>query len=191
LTILDLPGPASVAVAAWLVESLGCQPVCTFDNWPHPRGLLRAEDTLAALLRWASTLADNRWQLTPTSPPLWICDSERLGSRTGKPGEFDNRYYLDDSVLPGVRMLSANGIRRVVYVTLSEPEIPTLDLEAYFAELLAAGLPIDHVDLADPTMTPRPLAMPAAPRPVPRDTFRRSAAGGFGSEIPQPSSGGS
>lgn len=189
--ILDLPGPMSVDAAAWLVTSAGCQPICTFDNWPHPKGLLRVEDTLAALLRWASTIEDARPTLAVDAPPLWICDSERLGTRRGSPGEFDNRYYLDDSVLPGLRMLAATGVRRVTYVTFGEPNVPILDLEAYFAELLAAGIPIEHVDLMDQTMTARPLAVRATRGPLRKDSFRRSAAGGFGSEVPQPSSGGS
>ena len=36
--ILDLPGPETVEAGAWLVTA-GAQPVCTFDNWPHPRGV--------------------------------------------------------------------------------------------------------------------------------------------------------
>jgi hypothetical protein len=190
-TILDLPGPLAVEAAVWLILSAGCQPACTFDNWPHPKGLLRVEDTLAELLRWAGTVADTRVMIGPGAPPLWICDSERLGTRAGSPGEFDNRYYLDDSVLPGDGLLKKEGVRRVIYVTLAEPDIPTVDLEVYFAELLTGGIPVEHVELSDPTLTPYALAMASAPRPLRREDFRRSAAGGFGSEVPQPSSGGS
>jgi hypothetical protein len=164
--------------------------VCTFDNWPHPRGLLKPEDTLEALLRWATTVATARSRLQVTSPPVWICDSERLGTRQGKPGEFDNRYYLDDSVLPGASMLSRAGVRQIVYVTLGGDPTPTLDLEGYFADLLIAGLPVLRLDLADPTLEPGPFATPLTRRPVSTFSFRRSAAGGFGTEVPQPSSGG-
>jgi hypothetical protein len=188
-TILDLPGPLAVEVAAWLIEVCGCQPVCTFDNWPHPKGLIHPEDTLAELLRWASTVDDERPMLSPTAPPLWICDSERLGPRSGRPGEFDNRYYLDDSVLPGMAMLARAGVRRVIYVVIAEQNIPTLDLEGYFADLLAAGVSVEYVDLADPTLEPRPLASVIGARRFQREGFHRSAAGGFGSEVPQPSSG--
>jgi hypothetical protein len=188
-TILDLPGPAAVQAAVWLIGA-GCQPVCTFDNWPHPKGLLRAEHTLAELIRWASTVAPLRARLRADSPPLWICDSGRLGGSPGRPGEFDNRYYLDDSTLPGPRMLLSAGMRRVVYVTMALEPVPVLDYEAFFAELLAAGLMVEHVDLAGPLLEPKPFAAPSRPKQVPTGTFRRSAAGGFGTEVPQPSSGG-
>jgi hypothetical protein len=190
LTFLNLPGPRAVEAGAWLVTAAQCQPVCTFDNWPHPRGLLKPEDTLEALLRWATTVATARSRLQVTSPPVWICDSERLGTRQGKPGEFDNRYYLDDSVLPGASMLSRAGVRQIVYVTLGGDPTPTLDLEGYFADLLIAGLPVLRLDLADPTLEPGPFATPLTRRPVSTFSFRRSAAGGFGTEVPQPSSGG-
>jgi hypothetical protein len=188
-TIIDMPGPAAVQVAAWLMAG-GAQPVCTFDNWPHPKGVLRAELTLAELIRWASTVAPLRARLRPDSPPVWVCDSLRLGERSGSPGEFDNRYYLDDSTLPGPRLLAAAGIRRVVYLTLGAEDAPVLDLVEYLAEVLSAGIVVEHADLAAATMEPRPFAGPRTRRKVATATFRRSAAGGFGTEVPQPSSGG-
>jgi hypothetical protein len=188
-TVVDLPGPLAVEAAVWLIDAAGCQPVCTFDNWPHPKGLLRPEHTLAELLRWASTVAQLRTSLTRTAPPLWICDSERLGTRAGSPGEFDNRYFLDDSILPGPEMLRRNAVKRVVYLT-GGVEIPVLDLEEPFAELLAAGFEVLLVDVADPGLEPRPFsARRVRPRPR-RSGFRESAAGGFGTEVPEPSSGG-
>jgi hypothetical protein len=188
-TVVDLPGPASVAAGAWLVTAAGCQPVCTFDNWPHARGLLRTEEVLAELLRWASTVAEARGYLRPDSPPVWICDAERLGGRAALPGEFDNRYFLDDSILPGPELLRRGGVVRVVYLTRGLAEIPVLDLEGYFAELLAAGMPVLHVDLAAGG-EPTPLTSPRKRRRFSRSGFRRSSAGGFGSEVPEPSSGG-
>jgi hypothetical protein len=197
-TIVDLPGAATVEVGAWLVTSAGCQPVCTFDHWPHPKGVLRPERILAELLRWATTVAAARGRLVRGAPPLWICDSQRLGNRSGSPGDFDNRYFLDDSVLPGPRLLAASGIQRVVYLSAGRepapgertpPEIPVRDLEAYFSELLAAGFPVLHASIHEPGIDPEPFAAPPSPRPPPRRGFRRSSAGGFGTEVPEPSSG--
>jgi hypothetical protein len=187
--VLDLPGPATVEAAVWLITSAGCQPVCTFDNWPHPKGLLRPEATLAELIRWASTLEDTRELLAADAAPLWICDSERLGARKGKPGEFDNRYFFDDSSAPGPALLRRAGIQSAIYVSAPGQDVPVLDMEGFLTELLAAGFAVAHVDVTDPSLTPRPFVAPAQPRKVP-DDFQRSAAGGFGSEVPQPSSGG-
>lgn len=190
-TILDLPGPRSVEAAAWLIGATGCQPVCTFDNWPHDKGVLRPEHTLAELLRWASTVHERRQALPPDASPLWICDRERLGERPGRPSEFDNRYYLDDSILPGPGVLARHGIERVVYVVPEQDDDPLADLESYFAELLQAGITVLRLALASEGATPQPLASPPSPRRPPRLGYYRSSAGGFGSHVPEPSSGSS
>jgi hypothetical protein len=191
LTILDLPGPRSVEAAAWLIGSAKAQPVCTFDNWPNVKGVIRAEDTLAELLRWATTVAQDRPLLAPASPPLWICDNERLGRREPSSGQFDNRYYLDDSVLPGPVVLRMAGITRIVYVHMGATDLPLLDLEGYFSDLLRGGFSILHVDLLKADAEALPLSAPASPRKFRRTGYRRSAAGGFGTEVPEPSSGSS
>ncbi len=190
-TILDLPGPRSVEAAAWLIGATGCQPVCTFDNWPHEKGVLRPEHTLAELLRWASTVHATRQGLGPDAPPLWICDRERLGERAGRPSEFDNRYYLDDSILPGPGVLARNGIERLVYVVPEASDDPLADLESYFADLLQAGLAVFRLALAADGAGPQLLASASTPRRPPRAGFRRSSAGGFGTHVPEPSSGSS
>jgi hypothetical protein len=187
-TILDVPGPTAVEAAAWLVGA-GCQPVCTFDNWPHPRGVLRSEATLAELLRWATTIADLRRRLRSGSPPLWICDSERLGNAPPRPRDFDNRYYLDDSILPGPEMLRRAGIRRMVYVTLEGRETPLPDLDAHFRELIAAGFRVLQASLLNSAGNPTSILLPPLPRRPP-SKFSRSSAGGFGKDVPDPSSGG-
>lgn len=189
-TILDLPGPICVEAAAWLITGTGCQPVCTFDNWPHAKGVLRAEAILAELLRWATTIARVRPSLNRSSPPLWICDSERLGARTPSPRQFDNRYYLDDSILPGAGVLRDAGIGRLVYVTMTGEEPPVSDLDECFKDLLSAGTAVLRVGLADPLREPWPLTLPAARFKSPKG-FRRSSAGGFGQTVPDPSSGSS
>lgn len=188
MVIVDLPGPAAVEVGAWLVEA-GCQPVCTFDNWPHPRGVLEADRVLAALLDWTTTVVAARHRLMAHSPPVWICDSGRLGERLGRPGEFDNRYYLDDSILPGAQVATSAGLSELVYVTRGAAT-PTLDLDEFFIELHKAGLVMWKVNLPY-GLDRRPLAVPERPRPAPTVGYHRSSAGGFGSTVPQPSSGSS
>jgi hypothetical protein len=191
LTFVDLPGPAAVVAGAWLVTAGACQPVCTFNNWPHTKGVLRAEETLAELLRWATTIAEARPRLSEESPPVWICDSGRLGGQKGKPGEFDNRYFLDDTILPAPAFLRKQGISRVVYVSaLPVSEVPIADLDGYFIELSKAGFPIFQVDVSDPQLQPSPWDVRPKPRAVSKGEFGRSAAGGFGTDVPHPSSGG-
>jgi hypothetical protein len=189
-TILDLPGVRSVEAAAWLVRATGAQPVCTFDNWPHERGVLKPELALAELLRWATTLQEARPKITPEAPPLWICERERLGERPGRPREFDNRYFLDDSVLPGPGVLRRHGIERVVYVVHAPQSQPLADLEGYFADLLLDGIAVYRIGLASPNASLLPFSSPRGARPLNRSSYRRSAVGGFGTLVPEPSSGG-
>ncbi len=202
LCVLDLPGRAAVEAAAWLVADGEAQPVCTFDHWPHPKALLPADVIVAELLRWASSLAEVRGRLTADAPPIWICDAMRLGTRKGRPGEFDNRYYLDDSILPTPRVLAGAGIGRVVYLgwagdeegpdaPAQGPHVPLADLVEWFTELLTGGLEIHHVPIWDPEFRLRPFQAPARRPAFSTKDYRRSAAGGFGTEVPEPSSSGS
>ncbi len=202
MVVVDLPGRHAVEAAAWLVTEAGLQPVCTFDHWPHRQGLLRAERVLAELLRWATTVVSARGRIPSDAPPVWICDSTRLGTRQGRPGEFDNRYYLDDSILPSAKLLQAHGITRLVYLGWGGDEtspdapgpagdVPVADLVEWFTELLTAGIEVVHAPVGDPELRVRPFQAPRIRRRFSAKGYRRSAAGGFGTDLPEPSSGGS
>ena len=191
-TVLDLPGARSVEAAAWLVGATGAQPVSTFDNWPHERGVLQPELALAELLRWATTLEQARAAIAPEAPPVWICERERLGARRGRPREFDNRYFLDDSVLPGTAVLRRHGLERVVYVAPSAAAEPIADVVDYFAELLLEGIAVYRVGIDSEGAPIEPFASTPGARPsLVRAGYHRSAVGGFGTLVPEPSSGGS
>lgn len=192
--IIDAQGSTSLAVAAPLVANGLMQPVCTFDNWPHPRGLTRPETVLATLLRYASMVDARPHPLPPHTPPVWICDATRLGTRSGIPEEFDNRYFLDDSILPGPSLLVQAGLRRVVYAGEQPTLPPSADLGEYLQSLAAAGLELEQVGLATTDQweaQPLPLRLPtdkAGRIRFRRQGYFRSTAGGFGHLVPSPSS---
>ena len=128
--------------------------------------------------------------------------SMRLGTRQGQIGEFDNRYYLDDSILPAADVLRRAGIRRAVYLGWGGEEenpdapaqagaIPLADLVDWFAELLHGGIEVVHAPVSDPELRLRPFQARSVRPPFSTKGYRRSAAGGFGTEIPEPSSSGS
>lgn len=189
--ILDLPGPTSVAAAVRLIRA-GFQPVCTFDHWPHEHGLLKPERILAQLLRYAPLVAELRRELAPGAPPLWICDRDRLGSRPGRPREFDNRYFLDDSILPSAEMLRSSGISRILCVVPETGDSPREDLSAYFRDLRTEGfVTIQGLGWADASVAPFSFAEPVFQIGFRQAGFRRADAGGFGQLIPEPSSSGS
>lgn len=189
LVIVDLPGPVAVAAATGLVRR-GAQPVCTFDNWPHGAGLLKPERVLAQLLHYAVVVEAAKATMTPTAPPVWVCDRDRLDGREPVPTDFDNRYYLDDSLLPGTQYLRAHGVTRVVAVLGVGPDNPTLaaDLGAWLGDRAKDGIAILRGVVHGGAVHVEPWEPPAVSPPT---TGRRSDAGGFGVLVPVPSSSGS
>ncbi len=185
---LDLPGSQSVAAAAWLSAAASYQTVCTFDNWPHPQGLMHPERVLAALLRYAPIVAAARGRLQAASPPAWVCDRDRLGTRSGRPNEFDNRYFLDDSILPGPELLRAAGIGTLVYVAEHPSQEETADLSAYFRLLEQRGFQLLRAGIDDDATWQHPQPFRPLQKPFRQTGFMRSSAGGFGAPIPEPSS---
>jgi hypothetical protein len=187
LLLVDLSGPESVALGAALGAN-GCDLVCTFNNWPHPDGLIRPQNTLAALLRYASWLSEKRVFPSAPAPVAWLCDAVRLGTRKGKPGQFDNRYYIEDAILPGPRFLKDRGITDVFYVCAVADTVMA-DIVAYLAYLQKEGIRVRQVVARDGVLS---VPMTCALRTASFSTtgFFRSSAGGFGAPVPHPSSGG-
>ncbi|TVQ94047.1 MAG: hypothetical protein EA397_02750 [Deltaproteobacteria bacterium] len=186
MVIIDIFGPAAVSLGVRFIQR-GCQPVCTFDNWPHPRGVGKPEFTLAALLYYSPLVADARELIKVDSPPVWLCDASRLVGRRPSPGNFDNRYYLDDTLLPGSNFLKAQGIDRLVIILGNKSRKLAPDVEAWLADRARDGFEVFSTHLDEPALDVQPI------RPV-RGHFprigSRSAAGGFGSLVPEPSSSG-
>ncbi len=120
--IVDLPGPESVAFAAGLARRF--EPVFTFDNWPHPRGVVPAHMTLGATLYYRPLL--ERWakdRATP-APPVFVLDRNRLKPYTKPQDQFDNRYLAR---LPPAARLSELGIKHVLYVVPEGGSMQELD----------------------------------------------------------------
>lgn len=190
LLVLDLRGAASVAFASTLVErsSAPISPVLTFQHWPGENELIPAEETLAALLRYAP-----KSPLVGHGVPVFVLDSWRLAYRFDHPEDdaYDNRYFIQPADLPDPEMLLAHGVRRVVYVVESRDETDTeeddLHLPAFHWQ--QAGIPVYLADLdwvARHPLEPAALANDCAFHVKPRRTiladprFYERARGGFG-----------
>lgn len=188
LLFVDLEGPQSVALGAALGVQ-GCDLVCTFNNWPHAKGVLAAQHTLAALLRYASWLRDERqWPETP-APVAWLCDRGRLGTRKGNPGEFDNRYYIEESVLPGPNYLRERGIGRIVYLA-GVGQVPLADLAEHLFEYRQKGFEVLGATLAGEGEISEPTPLDLMAARFSKLGYLLAAGGGFGATVPHPSSGG-
>lgn len=186
---VDLPGPQSVALGAALATQ-GCDLVCTFNNWPHPDALLPSHDVLAALLRYASWLHDERRYGDRPAPVAWLCDADRLGRQPGKPGQFDNRYYLEDTLMPGPAYLRERGITRLVHLGTEGADVRA-DLADHLFQYAQKGLELFQTTLLKGGTEWASLApLVLAPARFRTTGFLLAAGGGFGATVPHPSSGG-
>ncbi len=102
--VIDMKGPEAVAVAAAVAPDFA--PVFTFDNWPHPRGVVPSHETLAAALYYLPWLQRAAASRSTPAPPAFVLDANRLASYTDEVAHFDNRYAVS---LPSASSLQAAG----------------------------------------------------------------------------------
>ncbi len=145
---IDLPGETSVVWAATLARA-GYTPVLTFNNWPHPKGILRLERALGALLYFANEL--EKRPAAAHGRPAFVLESGRIARRDPGPDEFDNRYYMAAADLPTADVLKKNGITRIVHVSAGTPPgAEQDDLNEYFVGLAKADIKFTYLTvLAD------------------------------------------
>ncbi|WP_437737553.1 hypothetical protein [Sorangium sp. So ce1335] len=144
--LVDLDGPESVAFAAGAAEAF--EPVFTFDNWPHPRGVVKAHLTLAAAAYYQPLFA------RPPSGPratMLVLDRQRLSAYSDDATQFDNRYVAR---LPAADALWARGVRHVLYVVPTEMDAVESDdlnddLVAYRMRQIDVGMIAASVFSAD------------------------------------------
>ncbi|HEU4404019.1 MAG TPA: hypothetical protein VFS43_01810 [Polyangiaceae bacterium] len=163
---VDLPGPEAVAFAAG--ASGRFDPVFTFDNWPHPRGVVPAHLTLAALAYYQPLLARLAAGRAGSAPPAFVLDRNRLRPYTDEAAQFDNRYVAK---VPGPDQLRTLGVAHALYVgPEGAPELD--DLNDDFVTYAAAGVdvktlaPSDFAPANELPLTPLPggaVGSPAAP----------------------------
>jgi hypothetical protein len=109
--VVDLVGPEAVAFAAGAADVF--DPVFLFDNWPHPRGVVRSHETLAATSYYQPLFAKAR-TTSLKKPPLFVVDRRRLSPYTDDATQFDNRYVAKLPVPASA--LERLGVNHVLYV---------------------------------------------------------------------------
>lgn len=143
--ILDLEGPSSVAVAAGMAA--GFDPVFTFDNWPHPLGVVPSHLTLGAVLYQRPVFLKARAERGAPAPPVFVLDRRRLAHYTDEDSQFDNRYVAK---LPTAGNLRSLGVRHVLYVSPTSSDLRELDdLNDDFVAFADAGLDVKIMPLTD------------------------------------------
>ena len=138
LVVADLPGRQSVALAAGLASA--AHVVTTFDNWPHPLGVVPAAETLGALLYYAGDLEARKGSVPAGSPAVFMLDANRLARFNDPDTQFDNRYLAR---LPDAAALKARGVRTVLYVVRDRSvEREADDLNDLFVAYRQAGIQV-------------------------------------------------
>lgn len=143
--LVDLPGPESVAMAAGMAERF--EPVATFDNWPHPRGVVPAHQTLAAVAYYQPLFAKMQQRRTLSALPMFMLDRKRLQQYTDETRQFDNRYVAKLPPADGFKKL---GVKRLLYVVPGGAETAELDdLNQDFVDYEKAGIDVKMVAASD------------------------------------------
>ena len=192
--VLDLPGSWSVELGLTLARA-GYRPVPLFNAAHHPFALVDVAPILNRLAAGAQELAAA--PVGPEAPPAFLLDVNRNASSTAaSPGKFDNRSVVFPQDFPSASFLLSRGIRRVVL--LQETRLgdqPRTDLAHVLRRWQEAGIEIYRQDPgADEPPRPLDVQRPSGfrglfYRALALAGLRRNSAGGFGSIVPQPSSG--
>ena len=190
--IVDLPDLASVAMGMALARR-GYRPVPVFNGNDGPGALIELGALRAAIAAAAPELTSIG--LVDDASPAFLLDSRRSGmGRVAAPGKFDNRWLVFPQDFPSGNLLRSRGIRRAIVCQVGST-IPE-DLKHVLLRWQEAGIAIatrdeqahsgpQEVTVAKPGMFRSFLYRLSAVM-----GFRRNSAGGFGSTIPHPSSGG-
>ncbi|MDB4946320.1 MAG: hypothetical protein JWP97_5854 [Labilithrix sp.] len=138
---VDLPGPESVAFAAGAASVF--EPVFLFDNWPHPRGVVKAQDTLSAAAYYQPLFAGERARKTASlRPAMFVLDRNRLAHYADDATQFDNRYVA--KVPHTMAALKSIGAAHVLYVAPENKSAPfeLEDLNDWFVIYAAGGIDV-------------------------------------------------
>jgi hypothetical protein len=145
LMISDLEGPLSVALGAALADTAHLIP--DFDNWPHPLGVVRSHETIAAMAFYAGEVEQKKAKLKAESPALVLLDRQRLSEYKDADNQFDNRYLAK---LPPPDQLKQRGIANLLYVMKDESQREELDdLNEDFVEYQKQGINLQILRMSD------------------------------------------
>jgi hypothetical protein len=157
LFIADLPGPEAVAFGAGLAD--WADVMVDFENWPHPHGVVRSHETLAALLYYAAYMQERKQRLPAAAPGLLLLDHQRLTPYTDDGSQFDNRYL---ATVPSATALQQRGIKHVLYIVLDrKQQDESDDLNDDFVAYKKVNIQVAVLPLSDLQKTTEPVAKTA------------------------------
>lgn len=143
LVVIDLPGPDAVAFAAGFAQA--AEPIFTFDNWPHPLGVVPAHQTLASVVYYRPLF--QKAAATPRKLSAFVLDRNRLAAYADDGSKFDNRYIAR---LPAASALTSANVKHVLYVAPDSAEVQERDdLNDDFVGYERAGIDVRVVASGD------------------------------------------
>jgi hypothetical protein len=188
--IVNLDGADSVMMGLALGRR-GYRPVPLFNGNDGPSPLIDMGPLRMALASAAPTLSG--LGLADAASPAFLIDGRRQAPRPS-PGKFDNRWLVFPQDVPSANLLLSKGIRRVIVCQLGQSLAE--DLCHVLLRWQQAGIAIQVRDVqtaAGPTdvVVKQPKRFRSILyRLLAVAGLRRNSAGGFGSVVPQASSGG-
>lgn len=191
--VVELPGPQSVLTGLALAAQ-GYRPVPLYNANVGPNSTIDVDEIANALRLGAEEMRAMR--IAPDAPPAFLLDANRMRpKRTLEPGRFDNRWIVLPQDFPSAIKLASHGVREVL--VMREGDRLEDDLAHVLLRWQRGGLVIQAVDARK---YGRPEAIHIEPPSMFRRAWyrlivlaglRRANVGGFGAQIPEPSSGGS
>ncbi len=197
--VVDLPGASSVKAGLALLNA-GFRPVPLYNGNRGP-GVLNLssgavidnEPILGWLCAGAALLQGQ--PLPSEAPPAFLLDSRRRSRIPPAPGRFDNRWIVFPQDFPSASFLASQAIERAVLLQEDIQAQPQEDLAHVLRRWQQAGIPI-FVGGVTSAGSAQPLTVDPPKRfgwlwyrALALMGLRRNSAGGFGSVVPQPSSG--
>lgn len=156
--VVDLPGPEAVAFAAGAIAAF--DPIFLFDNWPHPRGVVRAQETLSAAAYYQPLFAEAKRGARAGRAPMFVLDRRRLTAYTDDAKQFDNRYVAK---LPtSAAAMRALEVEHILYVVPNRADARREldDLNDELVVYSSGGIDVKALSLdlfaVDPTPDGRP-----------------------------------
>ena len=193
VVIVDLPGAESVQ-AGLLLAQRGFCPVPLFNGTSGPSAAIDVQPITRALIAGAPSLRG--WTMAPGATPAFLLDARRRGEGvTLKPGVYDNRWVTLPQDFPSGALLVSRGFRMATL--LQRGDVPVQpDLTHVLRRWQEHGIALRKIDIAtgrvsDGVTIPKPSGFKLAwYAMVALFGLRRSNVGGFGSAIPEQTSGG-
>lgn len=151
MIVVDIPGPEAVAYAAAIADV--ADPVITFDNWPHPLGVVKSHETLGAMLYYAAEVSAKAAKRPANAPGVLVLDANRIAADVDPDTQFDNRYVAK---IPTADKLQGMKTTNVIYAVPDKGVTAERDdLNDDFASYKEKGINVSMIALSDFTPDPK------------------------------------